>query len=1256
MTRRSFAALILMGALIQGTALSAAITISLSTGVTDIFTGGQLVLIPTVIGALDTSVQWSLSPNVGSITNLGVYTAPSSLNQDTTVTITATSQADPSKTASSQVNIHANGIYFTTNLNGLQSVVFQGTDYNYVYGEGLLTSVSIVPPNGSSKAFTPACSGTFTPTSVTKICTAGGDSFTLTVSYSVPSYGTVQAQISFTNNSLTNTVSSALISTLGVKTTQYDPNDYVPGLSETSALSYLNFVSGRVAIWNNAPGPNVSFNQSLGSAYVWKNQPQLENVAPGQTATATFSLRFNTDLTLTRLALAPEAYAAYQAAYPYIVNWPDRRPIFAWFMSDHSHQTPGNPRGYFNDITLDISDVAGFRAQALALAQSVLTSIKARPVQPQGILLWDLEGQEFVQSTTYIGDPRILSQGYAAEMDAAADQVFALFKNAGLKVGVALRPQYMQWGPLANRPLACNFDPLNDYKDYYIAVDSAYLNRFFGCYAPNTWSLVPAGNGSQTIFQPTQVQQVTDLLLAKVKYAHDGWGATLYYVDSAVFEGGTAIPASIFRALQLAYPDSLFMPEQSYMGTLAATIPYATPGGSLNSPFAPETWRYAYPNGAQVTNMSNCTGACWTSDVASFDIGQKIGDIAMYSIPQQLSPTQLGNIETMILQARSEAGIVNVTDSSTGLIYAFSGTPATVFQYPLKMRVYFSDSAANIAGSTTYCENGGFAGTNSCTLNLAGLITSQIRYYDFGGGLVQSLPTQTTQPGQPTQATQITQMITFGTLSNVTFGVAPFTLTATALSGLTVAYTSNTPTVCGVANATVTILGAGSCSITATQPGNANYAPAPSITQNFTVNQALQAITFSLSGSIPFAPTPLSLTATASSTLSVAFSSSTQAVCITSGAALTFVGPGTCTITASQPGNANYLAAISVPQSFTVVQGAQTQTISFAALSNLTFGAAPFSLTAIASSGLPVTLTSTTPAVCTLLARTLTIVGTGTCSITASQLGTVSYLAAVSVSRSFNVAQGTQSIAFGALSNVTFGPGTLSLTAITSSGLTVNLASTTQTVCTLAGTTVTLVNVGTCSITASQSGTQNYAAAASVIQSFSITRASQTITFPALSNIPFAPGPRALTATASSGLIVGFASTTQSICTVSGTTLTLVKVGVCSITAAQSGGPSYTAASSVGQSFTIAKGVNTITFATPGAGTMPASPFTLTATAASGLAITFASTTTTICTVSGVTLTPVTVGACSVTASQAGNTNYASATPVSRSFTIKTRR
>jgi hypothetical protein len=42
-----------------------------------------------------------------------------------------------------------------------------------------------------------------------------------------------------------------------------------------------------------------------------------------------------------------------------------------------------------------------------------------------------------------------------------------------------------------------------------------------------------------------------------------------------------------------------------------------------------------------------------------------------------------------------------------------------------------------------------------------------------------------------------------------------------------------------------------------------------------------------------------------------------------------------------------------------------------------------------------------------------------------------------------------------------------------------------------------------------------------------------------------------------------------------------------------------------------------------------------------------------VCTVSGTTVTLVATGTCTVQATQAGNTNYAAATPVNRSFTVR---
>ena len=68
------------------------------------------------------------------------------------------------------------------------------------------------------------------------------------------------------------------------------------------------------------------------------------------------------------------------------------------------------------------------------------------------------------------------------------------------------------------------------------------------------------------------------------------------------------------------------------------------------------------------------------------------------------------------------------------------------------------------------------------------------------------------------------------------------------------------------------------------------------------------------------------------------------------------------------------------------------------------------------------------------------------------------------------------------------------------------------------GATITLVATGTCTVQASQAGNATYAAATPVTRSFTVSKASQTITFAALSNKTLAQSPVTVSATASSGL------------------------------------------------------------------------------------------------------------------------------------------
>jgi len=162
------------------------------------------------------------------------------------------------------------------------------------------------------------------------------------------------------------------------------------------------------------------------------------------------------------------------------------------------------------------------------------------------------------------------------------------------------------------------------------------------------------------------------------------------------------------------------------------------------------------------------------------------------------------------------------------------------------------------------------------------------------------------------------QTITFNPLANVTFGVAPFSISATASSGLTVIFTSGTTTVCTVSGTTVTVTAGGTCSITASQPGNATYAAATLVTQSFSVNPAAQTITFNPLANVTFGVAPFSISATASSGLTVIFASTITPVCTVSASTVTIVGVGTCSINATQPGNASFLAAAPVNQAFAV--------------------------------------------------------------------------------------------------------------------------------------------------------------------------------------------------------------------------------------------------------------------------------------------------------------------------------------------------
>jgi hypothetical protein len=493
------------------------------------------------------------------------------------------------------------------------------------------------------------------------------------------------------------------------------------------------------------------------------------------------------------------------------------------------------------------------------------------------------------------------------------------------------------------------------------------------------------------------------------------------------------------------------------------------------------------------------------------------------------------------------------------------------------------------------------------------------------------------------------QTVTFAQPANVTFGVSPLTLSPTASSGLTVALTSSPAGVCTVAGTVVTVVGTGTCSLTAAQAGGDNWNAATSVTRSFVVAKASQTVTLALSRYSAAYRDGDTTTVTRSATSGLAVTLGTSGPCSLDGTSLTTTGAGTCVVTGNQAGNANYLAAPAATQTLTI--GKATQSITFAPLGGKTFGDAAFSISATASSGLPVSFTAAQSSVCTYADGTITITGAGQCTVTASQAGDTDYDSAGDVTHAFTVSQSAQTIDFAALSPRIFGEADFPVSA-TAPGGSVTFSATGD--CEVADAVVRLTGAGHCTITAAQGGDGDYQAAPSVSRTFTIGQSAQTITLPMLVDRTYAGTTAIITGTSStSGLTVALAAGPSRVCSALGGTVTVHGAGECTVTATQDGNDDYVAAEEVTQTFTVAKAAQTISFDALQDVAFGVQPIVLSATSGSGGVVAFRSTTESVCAiVAGPKVAVRQSGDCTIEADQGGDDDFEAAPTVARTFSV----
>lgn len=416
--------------------------------------------------------------------------------------------------------------------------------------------------------------------------------------------------VSVTNTTLSSTIDHLWIYPLGLNLPadpiNYDPS-FVTGTNIDAPTSiFWTYGSGTLDLTNDdvrnplACGFWKVSSSTLRKWYVSlivdsgqmvsKNiSPIPRPIGPGITDTYTVAVRFG-DSTSTEATLAGDLFARYANTFPRVVKVPSpSRPIGAvcstsarfkkdangnYILDANGNKIrdpyPTNPRGWWNDPTVDVTNPAGiaaFQKRFLAFADAAVAEILR--VGGMGALLWDLEGQQYDEA--YIGDPSQI-EAISPEVVGVLDQFVGKFTKAGLRIGFTCRPQ------------AFNLQALTQ----------------------------------------TNLPEPGKELYRKMQYAQKRWGATLFYIDSNLDLMGTITPAYSFSTIASLMPGTLIFPEWENTKHYAYTIPY---NNTLSVFGPPAHATKVYPGALCLLKVNDATAA---SNPAEITAAIQAGNIALF--------------------------------------------------------------------------------------------------------------------------------------------------------------------------------------------------------------------------------------------------------------------------------------------------------------------------------------------------------------------------------------------------------------------------------------------------------------------------------------------------------------------------------------------------------------------------------------------------------------------------------------------------
>ena len=276
-------------------------------------------------------------------------------------------------------------------------------------------------------------------------------------------------------------------------------------------------------------------------------QPLLgvPHIDPGTAVTLRFALRFAPPERPASQVLRPyrETFRAAQAPH---LDWPDRRPIGRIEIpSRPEFATMKNPRGWFRNPKMDVSTPEGrqqLRQHMETLAEQCLARMTT--ASAQGMVVWNIEGGNIYPDQP-LGDPRHLAE-IAPEMNAIADDFFQRFRDAGYRTGVCIRPTDLHYSGTRQR-----------------------WTQGPGSYNPEHEDLPNARKGVPDYEPNERVYPLAERMAAKIQYAKDRWGCTLFFIEyngawhrmSPYWsEDWLLLEARVLQRVREMHPDVLLMP------------------------------------------------------------------------------------------------------------------------------------------------------------------------------------------------------------------------------------------------------------------------------------------------------------------------------------------------------------------------------------------------------------------------------------------------------------------------------------------------------------------------------------------------------------------------------------------------------------------------------------------------------------------------------------------------------------------------